>query len=630
MVPVNTSPNKGKGEKKRKKTSRKGVKSSRYTQAALEAAVLDVKNGVSKKAAARKHGIPRATLQFRLSDRFQKTERGPAPILTHDEESLLVKWLLECSKKGFPRRKGDIKVSVHEFIRLSDRPNPFKDNMPGDGWYKAFLKRHPQIRLRTCEAITAASSCLSESDVRKWFSSIEICLTEEGSFQILQDPTRVFNGDETNFLLCPNNGKVLAEKAVKNVYEIDRGLAKASITVMFTFSASGCIVPPMIIYPNQRIRAEIQNSIPDPEWGIGRSDNGWMKAELFYEYIANIFSPYLTKHNIQRPVILFVDGHKSHLTCQLSELCTELQIVLVSLYPNATRILQPADVAAFKPLKDGWKQGVQQWRRDHPTDVITKENFAPLLKSVIDKHVKKETLISGFKACGIYPWDPNAVDYTKCLGKDTSSSGQLSQEHEEISQPASLEWSKFKDIVGPEMLQVFNDMDEGAIAKESEPMRKLFEIYKTFCTGTTRNSEVTDREEMTEENVLIDAVCPVVDDVPDGTGEIILITTPAKPTPSIAHDNISPLADVLHWPESPKRKGVKSTERMPFVITCRDWKLLSQNKKDKKQAEENEKQNRKRIRLEKKTLKEKEKIEKKAVKGAEKRRSVSMNRQEIN
>lgn len=78
-----------------------------------------------------------------------------------------------------------------------------------------------------------------------------------------------------------------------------------------------------------------------------------MKSETFYEFIANIFYPFLLKNNIRLPVILFIDGHKGHLTYQLSQLCSDLKIILIALYPNSTRILQPANVAAFRLLKSG-------------------------------------------------------------------------------------------------------------------------------------------------------------------------------------------------------------------------------------------------------------------------------------
>jgi len=114
---------------------------------------------------------------------------------------------------------------------------------------------------------------------------------------------------------------------------------------------------PMVIFKYKRVPQNILDSIP-PNWGVGRSDTGWMKSEIFYEYISNIFYPFVVESGIPFPVILFVDGHTSHLTYHLSKLCLQLNIILIALYPNATRILQPADVAAFRPIKAGWKKGV--------------------------------------------------------------------------------------------------------------------------------------------------------------------------------------------------------------------------------------------------------------------------------
>uniref|UniRef100_A0A8D8Z1Q5 HTH CENPB-type domain-containing protein n=1 Tax=Cacopsylla melanoneura TaxID=428564 RepID=A0A8D8Z1Q5_9HEMI len=97
------------------------------------------------------------------------------------------------------------------------RKNPFNNNYPGDGWYNAFLKRHPQITERTAEPITATSACVSEEDIRGYFEKISKTLTEEGHKDILKDSSRVFNGDETCFLFCPKNSKVLARKGSTNV-----------------------------------------------------------------------------------------------------------------------------------------------------------------------------------------------------------------------------------------------------------------------------------------------------------------------------------------------------------------------------------------------------------------------------
>lgn len=62
-----------------------------YNEEKLQKALEEVKKGISFKAASRMYGIPRSTLQFRLSNKYTKTSHGPAPILSKEEESTLVR-----------------------------------------------------------------------------------------------------------------------------------------------------------------------------------------------------------------------------------------------------------------------------------------------------------------------------------------------------------------------------------------------------------------------------------------------------------------------------------------------------------------------------------------------------------
>ncbi|XP_031332059.1 uncharacterized protein LOC116162555 [Photinus pyralis] len=221
---------------------------------------------MSQRKAAEQFNVPRATLQFRASEKFnEKTTLGPNPILSLEEENRLKNWIITCQDKGFPVRVEDIQDSVKGFLDANPRANPFTDNRPGR------------------EAVTAASSVVSEKDIKKWFTSVQEYLHRKGYFDVLQDPSRVLNGDETCFLLCPKNKRVLAVKGSRNVYQIEHH-SKVNLTVMFTFAASGEVTAPMVIYPYKRIPSNVVNSVPR-EWGVGCSDTGWMKNENFYEYL---------------------------------------------------------------------------------------------------------------------------------------------------------------------------------------------------------------------------------------------------------------------------------------------------------------------------------------------------------
>ncbi|KAK9693320.1 DDE superfamily endonuclease [Popillia japonica] len=73
--------------------------------------------------------------------------------------------------------------------------------------------------------------------------------------------------------------------------------------------------------------------------------------ETFYEYITNIFYPWLVQENIEFPVIIYLDNHSSHLIIALVKFCREKKTELIDLYPNSIHIMQPLDTAFIHPFK---------------------------------------------------------------------------------------------------------------------------------------------------------------------------------------------------------------------------------------------------------------------------------------
>lgn len=390
-----------------------------YTEEALRDALRAIREeNCSIREASRRYHVPRGTIQDRLHGRVKEGPRkmGPAGYLTPEEEQTLVEWLCHLARCGFPRKKDDLFDSVQKILNLQNRKTKFINNRPGEKWYKLFLKRHPQIVLREPEGISKARSIVTKEYILKWFSDLKDYLQENNCSDILLDPTRILNGDETSFSLCPKTGKILAPKGFRNVLEVKKGNDKETLTVLMIFSAQGDTMNPMIIYPYIRPPKAVIESM-DRTWFLGRSDTGWIKSDTFYEYIANGLEPWLTEKNISRPVLLFVDGHKTHLTKEISEFCDDKKIILYALPPNTTHLLQPADVSVFKPLKSHWKITVRKWlsKPENHNTVVTKTSFAPLLKDCQSDPNLPNSIRNGFRKCGLYPFDPEAVDYTKCV-----------------------------------------------------------------------------------------------------------------------------------------------------------------------------------------------------------------------
>ena len=276
------------------------------------------------------------------------------------------------------------------------------------------MRRNPEVAFRTPERVSKARAGISERDIRKWFADAKQNFEGiPGALEAISDPRRVFNTDETCIQLAPPTGKVISITGWKNVYEVAPGPVKSNLTFLGTYNANGETITPMILYPYVRLPAEIKANVPE-RFYQSLTESGWMTAKSFYEFIANPFKNWLNAHEIPRPVILFVDGHRTHITLQTSVECDNNGIILYLLPPNTTHMLQPADVGPFRPMKHYWREEVIDRQRKNPGVLIARKDVAPMLDNIIDK-IASSCIINGFRKSGIFPFDADAVDYSKCL-----------------------------------------------------------------------------------------------------------------------------------------------------------------------------------------------------------------------
>ncbi|KAL1379046.1 hypothetical protein pipiens_001459 [Culex pipiens pipiens] len=339
-------------------------KSKRYSEHDITQCLSEIKNRVPMKTACRKYNIPRSTIKFRLSSVWSgKTTKGPHTVLTAAEETEIVNWISRMARKGFPLTKERLVTTVQTFLAANPRPKQMK---AGYKWYRGFLRRHPEISVRKPEKVSSAAATVEPEDIRRWHRMVGANLEEEGYAEILKDPSRLFNGDEFGLVLDPETKAVLVPKKTKNAYQIDTG-SKKSITVLNSYSATGQAVPPCVILPYKRIPAEVTKSFP-ADWGVGKTEK-----------------------------------------------CTKLGIILVCLYANCTHIIQPADVAIYRGLKAGWTKQVRIWQARNPGKTVRLQDFGGLLAKAIDCSFKPEFAINGFRACGLYPFDETAIDFSKCI-----------------------------------------------------------------------------------------------------------------------------------------------------------------------------------------------------------------------
>ena len=119
---------------------------------------------------------------------------------------------------------------------------------------------------------------------------------------------------------------------------------------------------PYLVYPSQlmMVRMGYENF---PEAIYTQMEKGWMDADSFFEFIC-YFDAWVKKLKIVHPVILWVDGHMSHLAAQMARFCHVNGIILFVLLGNTMFIIQPFDVGIFSELKQAWVFAVHTFTKD--------------------------------------------------------------------------------------------------------------------------------------------------------------------------------------------------------------------------------------------------------------------------
>ena len=192
---------------------------------------------------------------------------------------------------------------------------------------------------------------------------------------------------------------------------------RSQITVIACVSAVGQVIPPFVIFDSKSLNQQwTKGEVVGTRYGL--SSSGWVDTELFKAWLKD----HLLKYAVGiRPLLLVLDGHSTHYQPELIKYAKSNDVILMCLPPHSTHESQPLDASVFKPLKQNWNAACSKFMQQNPGKVITKYNFSPLLNEVWNKTMVPKVITAGFKRCGIYPFDPDVIDYGVPANDDSSS-----------------------------------------------------------------------------------------------------------------------------------------------------------------------------------------------------------------
>ena len=101
------------------------------------------------------------------------------------------------------------------------------------------------------------------------------------------------------------------------------------VTIAVAVSATGNVVPPFFIFPRVHFRDNFLKCAPPGSSGSA-NPSGWMKESHFLEFLKHFVKH--TKCSKEKPVLLLLDNHGSHLSIQGLDFCKANGIILTGIY----------------------------------------------------------------------------------------------------------------------------------------------------------------------------------------------------------------------------------------------------------------------------------------------------------
>ena len=395
-----------------------------WSQQDMNDAYNDVVGGymnISK--AARTYNVPRKTLSDRVHNNVSLDAQMGAPTaLSTEEETSLVKYVEYMAGRGFPLTVDQLCSFAFAIAKSAGKSDVFSESGPSQMWWRGFKNRHPNIRLRRPDILDRGRSAMTNVTVlSEYFELLDQVLTKEG---LKDKPHLLYNCDETAIDLNKSTQRVLVPVKQKHSHLRSLG-ATQHISVHCCVNAAGHALPPFIIFSGGFPGGEYTKDGPD-QAVYATSQSGFMDSELYIKWFEKVF----LAHTPGETRLLLQDGHSSHINIDLIDKALSNNVILMCLPPHTTHILQPLDVAVYKSLKCSISKHLSSIRIFKSDVWVSKRNFASVFKEPFEHSLCLKNIKEGFRKCGIYPFDPNAVD------KDLISVSQKVPSDVDLSEPA--------------------------------------------------------------------------------------------------------------------------------------------------------------------------------------------------
>lgn len=229
--------------------------------------------------------------------------------------------------------------------------------------------------------------------------------------------------DETGFQLVSKGRKVVTKTGDRNVYIRVSGERSETISAAVSGNAAGSIIlPPFFIFKGESLPASLVGDSYPPMTLFACSESGYMNSALFKAW----FEMMIQHLPSIRPILLLLDGHKSHSSLEVLELARKNNIIMLCFPPHTTHEFQPCDVGVFSSLKASFLEAAAKRMRKKRTKAMSRCDFGKVVSVAWEKSVTSKNFRNGFKETGLWPFDEAQITKLRASLQEKSSDESFS------------------------------------------------------------------------------------------------------------------------------------------------------------------------------------------------------------
>ncbi|KAG8228731.1 hypothetical protein J437_LFUL007066 [Ladona fulva] len=308
-----------------------------------------------------------------------------------EQKNLIVAYLKKYSDIYFGLTPKYIRRFAYTYAVAFNRkipPSWMDREIAGVDWFSGLMKRDNSLSIRSAQADTirsfpslARATSFDKTNFEAFYKNLRVAMNH-----LKIGPLDIWNVDGTCVTTSYWTERSPPDHQIERITSVEQGRL---VTVAIAVNASGNSITPFIVFPRVNYQPHFICDSP-----VGSEGDANPSRWMHFVHHARC--------SIERPCLLLLDNHDSHLSVQVLDYCKNNGVTLLSFHPHYSHKLQPLDRSVYGPSKRFINTACDSWMSTNKC-TMTIYDIPGILATALPLATMPVNIEAVFRVTGIYP-----------------------------------------------------------------------------------------------------------------------------------------------------------------------------------------------------------------------------------